>query len=85
MARPLRITYPGAYYHVTSRGNERKDVFKSKRDRERFLEYLESAMQRYGAVIHERNRGQVFITDKGLMFTTEEARKLGKKSDRITG
>jgi len=52
MARPLRITYPGAYYHVTSRGNERKDVFKSKRDREKFLEYLESATQRYNAVIH---------------------------------
>jgi len=33
MARPLRITYPGAFYHVTSRGNERKDIFKSKRDR----------------------------------------------------
>ena len=29
MARPLRITFPGAFYHVTSRGNERKDVFKS--------------------------------------------------------
>ena len=27
MARPLRITYPGAFYHVTSRGNERKDIF----------------------------------------------------------
>ena len=52
MARPLRITYPGAFYHVTSRGNERKDIFKSKRDRERFLEYLESATQRYNAVIH---------------------------------
>ncbi len=31
MARPLRITFPGAFYHVTSRGNERKAVFKSKR------------------------------------------------------
>ena len=52
MARPLRITYPGAFYHVTSRGNERKAVFKSKRDREKFLEYLESATQRYDAQIH---------------------------------
>lgn len=52
MARPLRITYPGAFYHVTSRGNERKAVFKSNRDRERFLEYLESATWRYNAVIH---------------------------------
>ena len=52
MARPLRITFPGAFYHITSRGNERKHVFKSKRDREKFLEYLESATQRYAAVIH---------------------------------
>ena len=52
MARPLRIEYPGALYHVTSRGNEQKDVFKSQRDREKFLSYLESAGVRYGAVIH---------------------------------
>jgi putative transposase len=52
MARPLRIEYPGAYYHITSRGNEQKDVFKSQRDREKFLEYLASATERYGAVIH---------------------------------
>ena len=38
MARPLRIAFPGAFYHVTARGNERKTVFKSKHDRERFLE-----------------------------------------------
>ena len=52
MARPLRITCPGAVYHVTSRGNERKAVFKSKGDREKFLEYLESATERYHAVVH---------------------------------
>ena len=52
MARPLRIEYPGAFYHVTSRGNEQKDVFKSIKDREKFLSYLESAGTRYGAVIH---------------------------------
>jgi REP element-mobilizing transposase RayT len=52
MARPLRITFPDAFYHVTSRGNEQKAVFKSKRDRKKFLEYLESATERYNAVIH---------------------------------
>jgi REP element-mobilizing transposase RayT len=50
--RPLRIEYPGAFYHVTSRGNERKDVFKSQRDREKFLSYVESAGVRYRAVVH---------------------------------
>ncbi len=52
MARPLRITYPGAFYHITSRGNEQKTVFKSKKDRIRFIEYLKSATERYNAVIH---------------------------------
>ena len=52
MARPLRITYPGAFYHVTSRGNERKDIFKSRGDRIKFFEYFDSATQKYSAVIH---------------------------------
>ncbi len=52
MSRQLRIEYPAAYYHVTARGNERKDIFKSNRDREEFLEYLQSAVERYGAIIH---------------------------------
>jgi len=52
MARQLRIEFPGAFYHVTSRGNERKAIFKSQRDREKFLSYLETASQRYGAIIH---------------------------------
>lgn len=52
MARPLRIVFPGAFYHVTARGNERKAVFKSNRDRQKFLEYLETATVRYNAVIH---------------------------------
>jgi len=52
MSRPLRIEFPGAFYHVTSRGNERKEVFISQKDREKFLSYLESATERYGAVIH---------------------------------
>ena len=49
MARPLRIEYPGAFYHVTSRGNERKDIFKSNTDREMFLSYLASAQDAYSA------------------------------------
>jgi putative transposase len=52
MSRALRIEYPGAFYHVTSRGNERKEVFKTQKDREKFLEYLGSASERYGAIIH---------------------------------
>ncbi len=40
MARPLRIEYVGAYYHVTKRGNQRQAVFTAPRDYELFLERL---------------------------------------------
>ena len=52
MTRPLRIEYPGAFYHVTSRGNERRSIFRAKQDYERFLGYLNSATERYGARVH---------------------------------
>ena len=52
MARPLRIEYPGAFYHVTSRGNEKGRIFSSNRDREKFLSYLEDAHKRFRIVIH---------------------------------
>jgi REP element-mobilizing transposase RayT len=52
MARPLRIEYPGAYYHITSRSNDRKAIFETKKDREGFISYLKSAHLRYGAKVH---------------------------------
>lgn len=52
MARALRVEYPGAYYHVMNRGNGREDIFKSDRDRERFLGYLGKAVERFAIVIH---------------------------------
>ena len=52
VARPLRIVYQGAFYHIISRGNERKNVYDSRSDKEKFISYLQSANQRYGALIH---------------------------------
>ena len=52
MARPLRIEYPGAFYHVINRGNAGGHIFKNKRDKEKFLEYLEKAVERFSIVIH---------------------------------
>ena len=51
MARQLRIEFPGAFYHVTSRGNEKAPIFLTDKDRERFLGYLELAHQRFKAII----------------------------------
>ena len=47
MARPLRIEYPGAVYHVASRGNARADIFADFFDRQTFLLLLESVVNRF--------------------------------------
>jgi putative transposase len=47
MARPLRIDIPGALHHVTSRGNERRPIFRSNRDRDAFLQLLADAVKRF--------------------------------------
>ena len=52
MARPLRIEYDGALYHLTSRGNERKLVFKDDTDRNIFLDTLHKVTQRYNWLCH---------------------------------
>ena len=52
MSRPLRIEYAGAVYHVTSRGNEKKPVFKDDHDREVFLNTLQHVNKRYNWNCH---------------------------------
>jgi len=46
MVRPVRIEYPGAVYHITSRGNEKKPVYKDDQDRESFLFILDKVNRR---------------------------------------
>jgi len=52
MARPLRVQFEGALYHVTSRGNARQDIFLDDEDRLAFLEILAEAVSRYGWICH---------------------------------
>jgi putative transposase len=52
MARPLRIEYDGALYHVTSRGNDRKAIFKDDRDRELLLNTLTQVTERFHWICH---------------------------------
>lgn len=51
MARPLRIEFPGATYHVTSRGNRQQPIFVDDADRELFLATLARAMERMDATV----------------------------------
>lgn len=49
MARPLRIEFPGAVYHVTARGDRREAIFEEDEDREVFLEITGLALRRFDA------------------------------------
>ena len=52
MARPLRVQFPGAVYHVTSRGNARAPIFLVKEDRQQFCQVLAQAVSRYAWRCH---------------------------------
>jgi REP element-mobilizing transposase RayT len=52
MARPLRIEFPGALYHVTSRGNARAPIFLGDPDRHLFLDVTRAVIERYGWLCH---------------------------------
>ncbi|MFO7535943.1 MAG: transposase [Kiritimatiellia bacterium] len=52
MARPLRIQYEGAIYHVTVRGNGRKTIFRTDKDRRALCRRLEESVASYGVRIY---------------------------------
>lgn len=52
MARPLRIEYSGAVYHVTSRGNAQQDIYLGDEDRLRFLKIVRQVVDRFNWVCH---------------------------------
>jgi len=52
MARQLRIEYEGAFYHITSRGNQRDKIFWDDKDKEEFKKILNRTKQRYGYLLH---------------------------------
>ncbi len=47
----MRIEFPGAVYHITSRGNERRDIFRDDTDRRYFLELLGEVVRRFGWIV----------------------------------
>jgi putative transposase len=52
MARPLRIQYPGAFYHITGKGYEGRRIFLSPADYLKFKEYLLEARDKFHTVVH---------------------------------
>ena len=52
MARPLRIEFPGAVYHITARGNARVHIYEQARDRELFLGIFSEVVKRFNWLCH---------------------------------
>jgi putative transposase len=52
MARPLRVEFAGAVYHVMARGNERKAIYRDDNDRRRFLDAVTEMVERFGVRVH---------------------------------
>ena len=52
MARPLRIEFAGALYHVTSRGDRQEDIYLHETDRAAFLDILAKVCDRFNWVVH---------------------------------
>jgi putative transposase len=52
MARPLRIEYAGAFYHVLNRGQRREPIVRDRQDGECFVSDLSKLAQQYGVRIH---------------------------------
>lgn len=52
MARPLRVQYPGALYHIIARGNNKRKIFLEDKDRRGFLRWLKDAVEAHNLVVH---------------------------------
>ena len=52
MARPLRLEFAGALYHVTARGDRRQEIFRGKPDRDSYLSLLGDVCSRFNWVVH---------------------------------
>jgi REP element-mobilizing transposase RayT len=74
MARPIRIEFEGAVYHVTSRGNERRKIFFSRKDYEKFKEYIVEAKEKYRFILH----GYVLMTNHYHLLIETPEKNLSK-------
>ncbi len=52
MARPLRIEYEDAFYHIIQRGLEKRSIFQEGKDKARFLQYLSEGYSKYKLICH---------------------------------
>ncbi len=52
MARPLRVEFEGAFYHLTGRGNARQRIFADEKDCAKFVQLVIESLERYDVALH---------------------------------
>ena len=52
MARPLRLEFAGALYHITSRGNRCEAIYLTDNDRDAYLSTLAKVCDRFNWIVH---------------------------------
>jgi len=81
MARPLRIEFAGALYHVMSRGNERKAIVRDDADREKRLDWLRRTVETYGWRLH----AFVLMTNHDHLFVETPEPNLSAGMQHLNG
>ncbi len=81
MARPLRLEFPGALYHVTARGNRREMIFRDGEDRQRFIDLLGREVTQQGWLLYAYC---LMGNHYHLLVATPEA-NLGRGMRRLNG
>jgi putative transposase len=79
MARPARIEYEGAFYHVMNRGNRRENIFLDDNDRQKFYEILGNVENRYGIIIY------VFLLMSNHLLLETPFGNLSRAIQRLNG
>ena len=90
MARPLRLEFPGALYHVTARGNARQAIVLEDRDRALFLLCLGETIARFGWICHayclmDNHYHLLIETSEGREKTTGSGVILGRRIRQVMG
>lgn len=81
MARPLRIEYPGAWYHVMNRGLAETDVFRAREDGERFLALVGELRRQFGVECH----AYCLMTDRYHLLLHTPRGNLGRAMRHLDG
>ena len=81
MARPARIEYEGAFYHLMNRGNGRENIFIDNKDRNKFYEILGNVETRYKIIIYSF----VLMTNHYHILLETPLGNLSKAIQRLNG